>query len=51
MDYALAQGLDWIWQRNTKLAAKLRSRLAALPGVKVHDKGKNLCAIVTFSKV
>ena len=51
VDYALSQGLDWIWARNQRLAAKLRSGLGKLPGVTVHDHGRQLCSIVSFSKV
>ena len=51
VDYALGQDLHWIWERNCKLAAKLRAGLRAIPGVTVTDKGKTLCAIVGFIKV
>jgi cysteine desulfurase/selenocysteine lyase len=49
VDYALGLGLDAIQQRVTGLAADLRPRLRAIPGVSVHDRGPHQCAIVTFS--
>lgn len=49
VDQALAWGLDAIAERTTALAAGLRARLAALPGVEVRDRGVQLCAITTFT--
>lgn len=46
---ALDLGLDRIEKRIVYLAASLRNKLAAVPGATVHDKGKHLCGIVTFS--
>ena len=49
VDHALAWGLDDIAHRTTGLATRLRQMLAAHPHVTVHDKGIDLCGIVTFS--
>jgi selenocysteine lyase/cysteine desulfurase len=46
--YALGVGLPAIAQRATALAAELRRRLAEIPGVRVLDRGPELCAIVTL---
>jgi cysteine desulfurase / selenocysteine lyase len=48
-DYARAVGVERGWERVRELAARLRARLAELPGVMVADRGKVLGAIVTFS--
>jgi selenocysteine lyase/cysteine desulfurase len=47
--YAQDLGLERIQERAWTLAASLRDRLAELDGVRVQDKGKELCAIVTVS--
>ena len=49
--YANELGLDWIWERIQQLAADLRSKLRGVPGVTVHDRGRLLCGIVSFTKV
>jgi cysteine desulfurase/selenocysteine lyase len=49
VDYALNMGIDRIWQRIQELAGLLRANLAAIDGVTVHDRGHQLCGIVTFS--
>ncbi len=48
-DYALALGVDAIWERVQSLGAVLRARLAELPRVTVRDHGRVLGAIVTFT--
>lgn len=49
VEYALAIGMDVIWERIQYIAAYLRTKLSALPGVTVHDTGGVQCGIVTFS--
>ena len=45
--YANEVGLDSARTRSRELAAYVRDRLAALPGVRVLDRGPELCAIAT----
>jgi selenocysteine lyase/cysteine desulfurase len=45
--YAQDVGLGTIQQRVLELAGYTRERLAGLPGVRVLDRGPNLCGIVT----
>jgi selenocysteine lyase/cysteine desulfurase len=49
IDYALALGVEAIRDRAWALAADLRERLAAIPGVEVRDTGAVRSAIVTFT--
>ncbi len=45
--YALNIGLPVIQNRVTMLAGYARQRVQAMPGVRVLDRGRNLCGIVT----
>jgi selenocysteine lyase/cysteine desulfurase len=49
VDYALALGLERIWARVHGLGEALRERLAAVPGVSVHDLGTVRGGIVSFA--
>jgi selenocysteine lyase/cysteine desulfurase len=49
IEYALELGLDAIADRVGVLSEELRLRLAAIPGVHVHDGGHRRSAIVTFT--
>jgi selenocysteine lyase/cysteine desulfurase len=46
--YALAVGIDAIAARTPALGRRLRDGLAEIDGVRVLDRGPELCAIVTF---
>ena len=48
IDYALSWGLANIERRIVELAARLRSNLQSVAGIRVADRGANLCGIVTF---
>jgi selenocysteine lyase/cysteine desulfurase len=47
--YALAVGIDAIAERTPALGGALRDRLAEIDGVRVLDRGRKRCAIVTFT--
>lgn len=49
VDHALGWGIDAIARHDGALAARLRARLAEVPGVTVRDRGERLCAITTFT--
>ena len=49
VEHALSWGIDAIAARNDALATGLRARLAEIPGVTVRDRGRQLCAITTFT--
>lgn len=50
VDYALAVGLEAIWERVQQQGERLRERLLAIEGVRVHDVGLVRGGIVTFSR-
>lgn len=49
VDYCLGWGLPDIWDRVSRLGRDLRARLLRVPGVTVHDRGRDPGAIVTFT--
>lgn len=49
VEYALGWGIDAIRERVTGLAGRLRTALAAVPGVVVRDLGRDRCGIVSFT--
>ncbi|MFE4836490.1 aminotransferase class V-fold PLP-dependent enzyme [Arthrobacter sp. NPDC056691] len=49
VDYALDLGLDAVQERVAGLADRLRTELASVRGVTVHDRGITRCGIVTFT--
>jgi cysteine desulfurase / selenocysteine lyase len=49
VEYAMAVGVPAIQARNRVLAERLRSGLATLPGVRVHDRGSRKSAITSFT--
>jgi len=48
IEYALAIGLDRIEKRLSDLANYLRGQLAQIDGLRLLDRGKQPCALVTF---
>jgi selenocysteine lyase/cysteine desulfurase len=46
--YSLSLGIHNIEERNKLLVHKLRTGLAAIPAVKLLDRGQHQCSIVTF---
>ncbi len=48
-EYALDAGVETTGRRARELAAYARDRLAEIPGVRVLDRGLELCAIVTIA--
>jgi len=49
VEYALAWGLDAVWERIQLLAARLRALLSDTPRVTLRDPGVLRCGIVTFT--
>ena len=49
VDYALALGIEAIWDRVHRLANLLRSQLSEIPGLVVRDLGVVRCGIVSFT--
>lgn len=47
--YALSVGMDAIAERSPGLGAMLRDGLSATEGIRVLDRGRERCAIVTFT--
>jgi selenocysteine lyase/cysteine desulfurase len=49
VDHALELGVEAIASRVIALAATLRDRLEAVPGLTLHDRGVERCGIATFT--
>ncbi|MCJ7626698.1 MAG: aminotransferase class V-fold PLP-dependent enzyme, partial [Anaerolineaceae bacterium] len=49
IDYAMDWGVERIWKRINNLAAVFRKRLLDVSGITLHDKGVELCGIITFT--
>jgi len=49
VDYLLSLGPDVVERAVRSRAAYLRAELSSLPGVVVHDRGPDLCGIVSFT--
>ena len=48
--YTRSWGVDAIATQVSAVADRLRARLADVPGVTVHDRGRRRCGIVTFTR-
>ncbi len=49
LEYMLDIGIDNIFQRNRDLCAHLRKELGEIDGIRLLDKGPELCSIITIS--
>lgn len=49
VDYALAWGVEHTWPRVQALAEELRGALAEIPGVRLRDRGRTRCGLVSFT--
>lgn len=49
IDYANELGIERISKRTMALASRLREGLVQIDGVKLHDLGRQQCAIITFT--
>ncbi len=49
IDYFLQLDMNACWERIHYLADLLRKQLKTIPNIQVHDLGKELCGIVTFT--
>ena len=49
VDYALAWGLEAIWDRVLTVSSMLRNYLGEIPKVHIHDLGIQKCGIVSFT--
>jgi cysteine desulfurase/selenocysteine lyase len=47
--YASGWGLEAVWERVSALGHLLRASLGEIPGVRVQDRGRVRCGIVTFT--
>ena len=51
VEYALGLGMTNMCERIHGLAALMRRKLLEQPGITIHDKGRRLCGIVSFTLV
>jgi len=49
IDYALAWGLEAIWDRVLTVSSMLRNYLGEIPKIHIHDLGIQKCGIVSFT--